>query len=348
MRPFAPLRPLALGLLALTALAPVALAPLAQAQQVIDREKLAQTGFKFLSVAADPRTAAMGGATTARDGGAEMMFSNPSGMAWMEGGTSAVVSQTQWIADINYNHAGIAFRPASGRFGVFGVSAEFVDYGAFQETIRADNDAGYIDVGTYSPTAFAVGVGYAKTFSDRFSAGGQIKIAGQNIGSAITTANAAGEFTREDLNRSTLAYDFGVHYKTGFESLNFAVSARNFAPEVTYAEESFQLPLTLQIGLSMDVLNLTSLDPSMHSLMVTADAANPRDFSEQIRVGGEYVFARTLALRGGYVFPADSEGFSLGAGIQQRLGGLGFGADYAFSDAGEFSGVHRVAVRFNL
>ena len=98
----------------------------------------------------------------------------------------------------------------------------------------------------------------------------------------------------------------------------------------------------------MDVLNLTTLDPSLHSLVVTADAANPRDFSEQIRVGGEYVFMNTLALRGGYVFPSDTEGVSLGAGIRQRLGGLGFGADYAYTDAGIFSGVHRVAVRFSL
>lgn len=339
------MRLLALLLLGLLVAAP-AVAP--RAQQVTDREKLAQTGFKFLSVSADPRTAAMGGAATARDGGAEMLFSNPSGMAWMDGQTSAVVGQTQFIADITYNHGAISYRPQSGRYGVVGVSVEFVDYGDFQETIRADNDDGFLDIGTFSPSAYAVGLGYAKTFSDRFSAGGQVKLAGQNIGSAITEVNDAGEYTREDLNRNTLAYDFGVHYKTGFESLNFAVTARNFAPEVTYAEESFQLPLTLQIGLSMDVLNLTSLDPSMHSLMVTADAVNPRDFSEQVRVGGEYTFAKTLALRGGYVFPADSEGFSLGAGIQQRLGGVGFGADYAYSDAGVFSGVHRIAVRFNL
>ena len=123
---------------------------------------------------------------------------------------------------------------------------------------------------------------------------------------------------------------------------------RNFAPEVTYAGESFQLPLTVQFGVSMDVLNLTSLDPSMHSLMVTADALTPRDYSEQVRLGGEYTFARTLSLRGGYVFPSDTESLSLGAGIQQRLGGVGFGADYAYSNAGVFSGVHRIAVRFTL
>lgn len=335
-----------LGLLALTA-AP-ALAPSAVAQQVEDREKRAQTGFKFLSLAADPRTAAMGSAAAAREGGAEMLFYNPAGMAWMGTGMDAVVSQTGWIADIDYNHGSVAFRPAGGRYGVFGATLTFVDYGDFQETIRADNDDGFIDIGTFSPSAFAAGVGYARAFSDRFSVGGQVKYASQDIGSAIVGIGEDDAYTRESLQEGTLAYDFGVHYKTGFESLNFAVSARNYAPEVLFAEESLELPLTLQIGVSMDVLNLTALDPSVHSLMVTADAANPRDFSEQIRVGGEYTLMNTLALRAGYVFPSDVEGVSLGAGIRQQLGGVGFGADYAYTDAGVFSGVHRIAVRFSL
>lgn len=340
---------LRLSLVALVALA-ATLGPgsTVHAQQVIDREKLAQTGFKFLSVTADARSAAMGGAATAREGGAEMMFSNPSGMAWIEDGTDVALSQTQWIADINHNYGSVAIRPSGGRWGVVGVSLELVDYGDLQETIRADNDNGYLDLGTFSPTAYAVGLGYARALSDRFSAGGQVKLAGMDFGDAVVDSDGAGGYLREGLSRSTLAYDFGVHYKTGFNSLNFAVSARNFAPEVTFGEESFQLPLTLQIGLAMDVLDLTSLDPSMHSLMVTADAANPRDFSEQIRLGGEYTFMNTLALRGGYVFPSDSEGLSLGAGVRQRLGGVAFGADYAYSDAGIFSGVHRIAIRFAL
>ncbi|MEM1117135.1 MAG: PorV/PorQ family protein [Bacteroidota bacterium] len=330
----------------LAALLAPALAP--AAQQVAEREKLAQTGLKFLSVAGDPRAASLSSATTALEGGAEMLFTNPAGMAWMEPGSGVSLSQTGWIADIDYSHSAVAFQPAGGRYGVVGVSLAFVDYGEFQETVRADNDQGFVDVGTFSPTALAVGLGYARAVSDRFSVGGQVKYARQDLGDVIAGVGDGGSFSREAAAEGTLAYDFGVHYKTGFESLRFAVSARNFAPEVIYAEESFQLPLTFQIGVAMDVVDLTSLDPSTHSLRVSADAANPRDFSEQIRLGGEYVFANTLALRGGYTFPTDQEGISLGAGVQQALGGVGFGADYSYTDFGVFSGVHRVAVRFSL
>lgn len=318
------------------------------AQQVEEREKLAQTGLKFLSVAGDARAAGLSSAMTAAEGGAAMLFYNAAGMAWMDRGSDVSLSQTGWIADIDYNHGAVAFRPANGRFGVIGVTATFVDYGDLQETIRADNDQGYVDVGTFSPTAFAVGLGYARAVTDRFAVGGQIKYASQDIGTAISQVGTEGTYQRDGIQEGTLAYDFGVHYKTGFESLRFAVSAQNFAPDLSFSEESFQTPLTFQIGLAMDVLDLTSLDPSVHSLVLSTDASNPRDFSEQIRVGGEYEFMDTLALRAGYSFPTDQEGLSLGAGVRQALGGVGFGADYSYTDFGVFSGVHRIAVRFSL
>ena len=339
------LRPTALAL-GLAALLP-ALAP-AEAQQVADREKLAQTGLKYLSVAGDPRAAALSSAMTAAEGGATMLFYNPAGMAWMADGADVSLSQTGWIADIDYNHGAVAFQPAGGRYGVVGASVTFVDYGDLQETVRADNGQGYVDVGTFSPSAFAVGLGYARAVTDRFSVGGQVKYATQDFGDVIAGAPAGQAYEREALREGTLAYDFGVHYKTGFESLAFAVAARNFAPELAFSEESFQLPLTLQIGISMDVLNLTDLDPSLHSLVVSADAANPRDFSEQVKVGGEYRFMDRVALRAGYTFPTDEEGVSLGVGVRQPLGGSTLGADYSYTDFGVFSGVHRVAVRFSL
>lgn len=319
-----------------------------QAQQVEDREKLAQTGFKFLSLAGDARAAGLSAAMTAREGGAAMLFYNPAGMAWFEGTTDVSLSQTNWIADITHNHGAIAFRPAGGRFGVVGASLSFADYGDLTETVYADNEQGYVELGAFAPSAFAIGLGYANAVTERFSVGGQVKYATEDFGDVVSGLDDAGGYQRESIQEGTVAYDFGVHYKTGFESLRFALSARNFATEVTFAEESFQLPLTLQIGVAMDVLDLTSLDPSMHSLVVGVDAANPRDFSEQVKVGAEYTFLDTFQLRGGYTFPTDEEGISLGAGVQQTLGGVGFHADYAFTDFGVFSRVHRVAVRFSL
>jgi hypothetical protein len=330
---------IALGLVLAAAVTPDALA------QQTNQDKRAQTGMKFLQVSADPRAAGMASAMTALEGGSSMLFYNPAGMARLETNGDVMVGLAQWIADINYNFGSFAFRPFGGRYGVIGVSATWVDYGEMQETIRADNEDGFIDIGTFQPLAYSFGLGYAAAVSDVFSVGGQVKYVGQDLGSSIMNTN----LDRQDNRANVLAFDFGVLYKTGFRSLNFAVSARNFSPEVTFEEESFELPLTLLIGVSMDVLDLYPVGaPGMHSLLVGLEAANPRDFSEQIKLGGEYTFMNTFALRAGYAFPTDQEGISLGAGLRQQFAGLGFAADYAYTDFGIFSAVHRIAVKLSF
>ena len=325
------------------------LAPEAHAQEVDDQEKLAQTTMKFLAVPADPRSAALGDALTSVTNGAHSMFTNPAGMAWQEGTTELHVGQAAWIADIDYNHASFAYRP-SPSFGVIGVSLAFVEYGDFQETVYADNEQGFEDIGDFSPQAFAVGVGYARQFTDQFSAGGHVKYASMDFGNVATLRNdeAEGGLDREDVSQGVLAYDFGVFYRTGFESLNFALTARNFSQEVTFAQDGAQLPLALRIGVSMDVLDMTPMAGGPHSLLLAVDAENPRDFAEQVKVGAEYTFARTLSLRAGYVTPTDEQGISLGGGVKSRLGGVGIGADYSFTDFGVFDAVHRVALNLSF
>ncbi len=324
-------------------------APRAVAQQGTDGEKLAQTGMKFLSISADPRAAGMASAMTALEGGSSMLFYNPAGMARLDSQADLMLGQTGWIADIDYNFGSFAYRPFGGRYGVVGLSLVFADYGDLQETIYADNEQGYLELGSFSPQAWSVGLGYARAITDRFSVGGQVKYANLDLGSSVIEVPSEGEYIRQGNEQGTVAFDFGILYNTGFNSLNFAVSARNFAPEVTFEEESFQLPLTLQIGVSMDVLDLTRYGASnLHSFVVSVDAENPRDFSEQIKIGGEYTFYNTLSLRAGYVFPTDEEGISLGGGVRQEFAGIGFGADYAYTTFGVFSGVQRIALRLSF
>jgi len=312
------------------------------------QQKLAQTAMKFLSVSVDPRAAALGDALTAVDHGATSLFYNPSGMAWQESNLDIIVGQTQWIAEIDYSVASLSFRPGSGRFGVIGFSFLMVDYGNLEETIRFDNDQGFLDVGTFSPSAWSYGVGYARKFSDQFSVGAQVKLVNQFLANSVIGIDGEGEYARENVEERVLAYDFGVMYKTGFRSLNFAVSARNFAPEITFSEEGVALPLTLNIGVSMNMMDLIDQGSSMHQLLVAIDASNPRDFSEQIKVGGEYTFLQTFILRAGYAFPTDEQGISFGVGLKQSLRRFGFGADYSYTDFGVFSNVHRLSFRFSL
>jgi hypothetical protein len=340
------MRPLATAALALGLLLA---APCALAQQQANQQKRAQTGMKFLSVSADPRAAGMASAMTAMEGGSSMLFYNPAGMARLETMTDVMLGQTRWIADIGYTFGSIAFRPLGGRYGVIGVSATVVDYGEMQATIRDNSEQGFIDLGTFSPQAWSFGLGYARAVTDLFSVGGQVKYVKQDLGNSVMSVDGDGGYTYGENEASTVAFDFGVLYNTGFRGLNFAMSARNFSREVTYQAESFELPLSLRIGVSMDLMNLYPVGrPGMHSLVMAVDAETPRDYAEQLKIGGEYTFLNTLALRAGYVFPTDEEGFSLGAGVRQEFSGLRFGADYAYTSFGVFTNVHRFGIRLGF
>lgn len=320
----------------------------------VETQKRAQTGMKFLSVSVDARAAAIGSAMTAEmQGSSTSMFYNPAGMAFMDGSFHASVGNLGFIADITYNQASAAYRPGGGNLGVFGISFVNVDYGDFVGTIRANNEDGFVETGMYAPTAMAIGFGYARSFSDRFSAGANFKYAVQDfVGDFATSQDfeTGVVATTESYKNSTIAFDFGVLYATGFRSLVIAMSARNFSRELEYVRERFELPLTFQVGVAMNVVDFTALDPNIHALMLHVDAQRPRDFSEHVRFGAEYTFMNIISIRGGFEQLAASEeqGFSLGAGLKYQLTNFKIGADYAYTDFGIFGSLSRIAVKVGM
>ena len=111
-------------MLALIMLLVPAMAWAQEIDQDLERDKLAQTSFKFLKISPDARAAALGDAMTSMDMKSSMaMFYNPAGMARIEGTFSAGFGITNWIADINYNAASVAFN--TGSYGVIGLIADF-------------------------------------------------------------------------------------------------------------------------------------------------------------------------------------------------------------------------------
>lgn len=313
--------------------------------------KLAQTGLKFLSVGADAKASAIGEAVTSLEGNSSSMFYNPASMARQTSFLDATFNMTSWIADIDYLHASVSIAPENGNYGVFGFSVANVDYGVFNRTIRdGSGEAGYIDLGTYSPKAMALGIGYAKALSDKFSVGGNIKYVYQDLGGGHVVGLTSGEnggYEETSFDINVVAFDFGILYHTGFKSLNFGMSLRNFSQEIEYIEESFQLPLTFKIGLSMNLLDLFEMQNNDHVFLFSVDAEHPRDYKEQIHIGGEYTFYNALSLRLGYVTPTDEQGINAGVGVKQNLVGINFGVDYSYLDFGVFEDVHRFSINIS-
>lgn len=320
------------------------------------QDKLAQTGFNFLSVGTDARATAMGEAFATIEGSSTSLFYNPAGLAGITSFVDLSLSQMKWIADIKYLSGAVAFTPFGGEYGVIGLSFMTIDYGEFNFTQVAPNEQGYQDLaGWPTPTAYVIGLGYGRALSNQFSVGGQVKYARQSLGQSVvpvykTVIDDAGK-TRQDTTYEmreyavgTLAFDFGTLYKTGLKSLVFGVAITNFAQEIKYERESFQLPLTFKIGVSMNLMDLVPGVGEDHVFQVSIDAVHPRSYGEYLNLGGEYVFIKTFALRVGYITNHTEYDLTAGLGLQKA----GIAVDYSFVPHKIFNNVHRISVKFAM
>jgi hypothetical protein len=313
-----------------------------------ENKKLAQTGFQFLSVVSDARASGMAEAMTSLEIGSSALFFNPAGMANMPGFLDISASDNQWIADIHHNTFSMALSPANGEYGVVGFSFQTVDYGDFYGTrVDKTTDLGYVDTEIFSLTAMSAGVGYAKRLTDRFSVGGQVRYVKQDLGRSVIPLISSELDTSESEVKSRLnplAFDFGTQFKTGYKSLVFGMSVRNFSKEIKYVEEGFQLPLVFNLGISMDVLDFFEESGIEQALILSLDASHYRSHPEQIKVGMDYRLMHMLSVRGGYISNNDESGLSFGVGVMK----YGVGLDYSYTPFGVFDKVQRMSARFSF
>ncbi|RQV99410.1 MAG: PorV/PorQ family protein [Calditrichaeota bacterium] len=322
----------------------VILAGLMLSLPLFAQNKLAQTGFQFLSVTPDARSASLADAMTTMRVNSAALWSNPASLAEMNRNIEVVASQNQWIADIDHLAVSAAYSPMQGKYGVFGLSFMYVDYGEVEGTIIADNEQGFIETGIIEPMAYAIGLGYAKRLSDKFSVGGHVKLVDQHLGPVVKSLNSPDGQNLDDNEVSVLAFDFGTKYLTGFRSLIFGMSVRNFSKEVRFAREGFQLPLTFNIGVSMNVIDFLPQFSEDHSFIFSVDATHPRSYPEFAKLGLEYAFLNTFFLRLGYMSNRDEEDITYGFGLHK----FGLGVDYAYTPFGVFDKVQRFSINFSF
>jgi opacity protein-like surface antigen len=104
----------------------------------------------------------------------------------------------------------------------------------------------------------------------------------------------------------------------------------------------FPLPILFRVGLGIPV---TLGEDNRINLAI--DALHPSDNTESVSFGAEWIFERTLMLRGGYqnLFQQDSEtGLTLGAGVQYNLDDLRLNFDYCWADHGRLEKTHRLTL----
>lgn len=306
-----------------------------------------QAAMKFLNIGIGARAAGMGYSfvTTTDDIGT--VFWNPAGIAQLTG-TRAFVDVNSWIADIK--QFSFAASHNLGNLGVVGLTFTIMDYGEINGTaieLSAANSGSfeYIETGPVKVTNYAAGITFASAISTQFSVGGTVKYVYSGLGSNLIMQPSGQETI--DNTISTLAFDFGTTFNTGFRDLTFSMSLRNFSGEIRYPRmtQGFYLPVVFTLGFSIDAVTVIDPQETTHSLVISVNGQHPTDYLEKASFGAEYSFNHQWFLRAGYKVNYSIEGLSFGLGARIPFSGaemLQF--DYGYSVMTYFDGVHRISL----
>ncbi|MGE5400538.1 MAG: PorV/PorQ family protein [Ignavibacteriales bacterium] len=311
-------------------------------------EKKAQVGMKFLSNPISAEAIARGTAGINCTYNSNGIFWNPALTSMIPGKVDVSMNYHKWIADISYN--AVAASVNAFDFGVVTLSGTIVDYGDLFATVRSNNSEGYEETGTFSPSAYTVGLGFSQKVSDRFSYGVNVKYLNQDLGAAWVTTSGDSlndpKFSRElkPYTMGTFAIDVGTYYDFQYKGITFAATLSNISQEKKYENELFSLPFAVSFGVTVAPLQFAVNDLGDHDLILMFESYHPRDFGEKAKYGMEYSYSKTLYLRAGYITNLDERGFSAGVGFRKTISSVPFRVDYAYQDAGIFGGLHYFTV----
>lgn len=294
------------------------------AQAAREFAKVGTVGGQFLKLGVGARAVGMGSAFVAVADDASAIYWNPAGVARLQD-TMISINHTAWLADISFTQAayvfGVGFLP--GRFAI-NTRSLYMDSQQVRTVFRPEGEGRSFDAGDV-----AVGVTYARSFTDKFSAG----LSMNYIQSSLATYSG-----------NAYTFDFGTLYDTGYRSLKIGMAIQNIGSEMKFIEDSVKMPTVFRVGMSM------KLYESGDNLVVTAgEFSHPPDNNERASWGMEYGFKEFFFARGGYQFKYDLETYSAGVGFKVATS-LNSEArlDYAYTDMGTLPGVHRLSVDFRF
>jgi len=315
-------------------------------------QKVGSTSMQFLKVMPCARATAVGEAYTVWATGAEAIFWNPAGLAELEN-MEFSTTYVNWLFDASQGAFSYALNIEE--FGSVGVQVQYIDFGEFEETTNErpyikDIDRPGLTGRTFRPYSYLIGISYARNLTDRFAVGISVKYAHESLfnGQTVIAQVKQGVYEEVDTWANGLLFDFGIRYNTGFRSVYLGSAVQNFGADVKYAKESNPVPLLFRFGLGANIIGSEGLLESGNTenrLSVAFDIFHPNDYAQQVHLGMEYEFIQTFALRGGYKFNYDFDGFTFGAGVKYAIEGIRLSADYSYGVMGTYLGnVQRISL----
>jgi hypothetical protein len=312
--------------------------------------KTGTTAAAFLEIGVGAAANSMGGAFVGLANDASTLYWNAGGLANLTR-YEAILMHTNWIADTKFDFAGLVI--PLGEFGNLGLSFTSLSMEDMKvRTVEQPDGTGEV----FSASDIAIGLSFARKFTDRFSIGITAKFIQQSIWHMSSSALAidAGTLFRTDflggLSIGASISNFGTSMQLeGRDTRNFirideSKGGSNERIPVNIELDSWDLPLYFQIGVSTPVFQLEN-----YKLTLSADAIVPSNDFQSLNAGAEFLIMDFFSLRGGYnsLFLKDAEGgLSLGAGVNSNklMGAVIVNFDYAFRDFGRLKNVHSFSV----
>ncbi len=315
------------------------------AQQRGSVTKVGTTAASFLGIGVGSRAIGMGGAFVSIADDATALYWNPAGLANLQK-NEVVLVHTEWLADINFDFAGIVI--PLGDAGTLGGMVTVLSTADLPErTIDMPEGTGNF----FSVGDLAIGLSYARKLTDRFTIGGSVKYINQRI---------------SQMSAHGIAVDLGTLFDTGLYGLRIGAALTNFGTDMRLAgkdalvlvdidpihtgnnervearldTDSWPLPLYFQAGVAKDVISREN-----NRITVAIEFVHPTDNTESLNLGFEYQLWKTVSLRGGYsnlLLDDSEEGLTFGGGVATRfLGNVKLKLDYAYADFGRLDNTQR-------
>lgn len=326
-------------------------AVLLMSSMLFSQSKTGTTVAQFLLIEPSARLAAMGNAGVAMYDEVAAAYYN-AGAIGHQNGYSAQFSHSTWLADISYNYAAASLQ--AGEVGNIFISVTSLSSGEIDvRTVEQPLGTGE----RYTVSNLALGLGFGRQISDRFSVGVQLNYIQETIwhSSLSTFALNVGTVYRLSENGLRLGAsisNFGLPASYDGRDLRFVFDRdpdkygdNSSLPGVVFTDD-YPLPVLFRVGVTYPMrLNENNV------VHLAVNAFHPSDNTESMSVGAEWLLLKTLALRGGYqnLFLEDSEvGVTLGAGLQFDIEEYGFRFDYAWADHGRLENTQRFTLGFRF
>lgn len=298
-------------------------------------QRVGTSSLQFLKIGTDARATGMGEAFVAVSDGFSALQYNPAGLV-LNNDNGLSFTHTAWFADSRIEHLG-------GVYHFAGNNAVGISVTSFRtEDMKVTTEFQPNGTGSYFRFSdLAVGLSYARKFTDQFSFGATVRYVEETLG---------------ELKMRTVLGDLATYYKTGLGTTRFAVVISNFGAQVSPSGsvnliggrtasdfQKFPPPTLFKIGFAFE--------PWMNQnnrITTSIQLNSPNDNKENFTVGAEYSYKEMVTVRGGYKFNVDAENFSLGAGIKVPISFAKVGVDYSLANYGDWGYMHRFSLNLIL